>query len=49
MRALREHGFNRTATAARLGISLRQIRYRIDRLAIATPQDDDAPDDHAAS
>ncbi|BFO54034.1 sigma-54-dependent transcriptional regulator [Acidovorax sacchari] len=49
VRALREHGFNRTATAARLGISLRQIRYRIDRLAIATPQDDDAPDDHAAS
>lgn len=48
VRALREHGFNRTATAARLGISLRQIRYRIDRLAIATPQDDDAPDDHAA-
>jgi len=47
VRALREHGFNRTATAARLGISLRQIRYRIDRLAIATPQDDDAPDDHA--
>ncbi len=48
VRALREHGFNRTATAARLGISLRQIRYRIDRLAIATPQDDDAPEDHAA-
>ncbi|MDA8519338.1 sigma-54-dependent transcriptional regulator [Acidovorax sp. NCPPB 4044] len=48
VRALREHGFNRTATAARLGISLRQIRYRIDRLAIAAPQDDDASDDHAA-
>ena len=41
MRALRETGFNRTATAARLGISLRQIRYRIDRLNIAMPQDGD--------
>lgn len=39
VRALREAGFNRTATAARLGISLRQIRYRIARLNIATPQD----------
>ncbi|RAR85894.1 two-component system response regulator PilR (NtrC family) [Paracidovorax anthurii] len=48
VRALREHGFNRTATAARLGISLRQIRYRIDRLTIATPQDDDSHDDSAA-
>ena len=35
MRALRESGFNRTATAARLGISLRQIRYRIERLNIS--------------
>lgn len=41
VRALRETGFNRTATAARLGISLRQIRYRIDRLNIAMPQDGD--------
>ena len=37
IRALRETGFNRTATAARLGISLRQIRYRIARLNIAVP------------
>ena len=43
-------GFNRTATAARLGISLRQIRYRIARLNIVAPHDpepcadqDDAP------
>ena len=38
VRALQETGFNRTATAARLGISLRQIRYRIARLNI--PDDD---------
>ena len=45
IRALRETGFNRTATAARLGISLRQIRYRIARLNIAVPNDQDAHDD----
>jgi len=39
VRALHENGFNRTATAARLGISLRQIRYRIARLRIVAPQD----------
>ncbi len=42
MRALQETGFNRTAAAARLGLSLRQIRYRIARLGIATPNGDDA-------
>ncbi len=45
VRALREAGFNRTATAARLGISLRQIRYRIARLNIAVPNDQDAHDE----
>ena len=45
IRALREAGFNRTATAARLGISLRQIRYRIARLNIAAPNDQDTNDD----
>ncbi len=45
VRALREAGFNRTATAARLGISLRQIRYRIARLNIAVPNDQDFHDD----
>ena len=45
IRALREAGFNRTATAARLGISLRQIRYRIARLNIAAPNDQDPNDD----
>ena len=42
VKALRETGFNRTATAARLGLSLRQIRYRIARLGIAAPQDNDS-------
>jgi len=45
VRALRESGFNRTAAAARLGLTLRQIRYRILRLAIATPTSDDSSDD----
>ena len=38
-RALHAHGYNRTAAAASLGISLRQMRYRIDRLAIQLPGD----------
>ena len=47
-KVLQETGFNRTAAAARLGLSLRQIRYRIARLGIASPCADDAanePDD----
>ncbi|HAU58657.1 MAG TPA: sigma-54-dependent Fis family transcriptional regulator [Comamonadaceae bacterium] len=40
VRALQATHFNRTATAARLGISLRQIRYRIARLNITAPNDD---------
>ncbi len=48
VRALREAGFNRTATAARLGISLRQIRYRIARLNIAAPNDGEAASDPEA-
>ena len=36
-RALQVHGFNRTAAAASLGISLRQMRYRIERLNIQLP------------
>ena len=47
IRALRETGFNRTATAAKLGISLRQMRYRIARLHIATPNDHEPSDDNA--
>ena len=34
---LHDNGFNRTAAAARLGLSLRQIRYRIARLEIELP------------
>ncbi|HWI84403.1 sigma-54 dependent transcriptional regulator [Ramlibacter sp.] len=40
VKALQESGFNRTAAAQRLGLSLRQIRYRIARLAITAPGDD---------
>ena len=43
---LQETGFNRTAAASRLGMSLRQIRYRIDRLGIATPGDDETAENH---
>jgi len=45
VQTLRETGFNRTAAAARLGLSLRQIRYRIARLQIDVPAGPDAPDD----
>jgi two-component system, NtrC family, response regulator PilR len=47
VRALHESGFNRTAAAQRLGLSLRQIRYRIARLAIAAPGGDDTHDEPA--
>jgi two-component system response regulator PilR (NtrC family) len=45
VKALRETNFNRTAAAQRLGLSLRQIRYRIARLAIATPGSDSGEGD----
>lgn len=45
VQALRESGFNRTAAAARLGLSLRQIRYRIARLNIDTPNNSESPDE----
>ena len=44
-KVLTEHDFNRTAAAAQLGLSLRQIRYRIARLNIVTPGGDDAADE----
>ena len=50
-RVLQETSFNRTAAAAKLGLSLRQIRYRIARLGIATRGDDPGtkvPDDDLA-
>jgi len=43
-KVLLENGFNRTAAAARLGLSLRQIRYRIARLNIVTPGSEDPAD-----
>ncbi len=42
VRTLRETGFNRTLAASRLGLSLRQIRYRIARLKIDVPRDEGA-------
>jgi len=44
VKTLRETNFNRTAAAQRLGLSLRQIRYRIARLAITTPGSEEADD-----
>ncbi len=44
VRVLSETGFNRTAAATRLGLSLRQIRYRIARLNISTPPGDETHD-----
>jgi two-component system, NtrC family, response regulator PilR len=46
-KVLQETGFNRTAAASKLGLSLRQIRYRIARLNIETPGGDDASDEPA--
>jgi two-component system response regulator PilR (NtrC family) len=37
VRALRQTGFNRTSAANLLGLTLRQIRYRIARLKIDAP------------
>jgi two-component system, NtrC family, response regulator PilR len=45
VRALEASQFNRTAAAQRLGISLRQIRYRISRLGITVPGSDDPGDE----
>lgn len=45
IQALRETGFNRTAAAARLGLSLRQMRYRIARLNIETPPSSESSDE----
>lgn len=48
LRALQDSGFNRTSAAARMGLSLRQIRYRIARLQIEAPTSGDAIDDAEA-
>ena len=47
VRTLQQTGFNRTAAAVRLGLSLRQIRYRIARLAIDVPQGNESNDEAA--
>ena len=47
VRTLQETGFNRTAAAVRLGLTLRQIRYRIARLAIDVPQGNESNDESA--
>jgi two-component system response regulator PilR (NtrC family) len=47
VKVLSETGFNRTAAATRLGLSLRQIRYRIARLNISTPIGDEPHEDLA--
>ncbi len=45
VQTLHETGFNRTAAAARLGLSLRQIRYRIARLNIDAPAGPEVQDE----
>lgn len=48
VRALQSCGYNRTAAAARLGISLRQMRYRIARLQIPlSPEETEPSSDNA--
>lgn len=37
-RALQQHRYNRTAAGASLGLSLRQMRYRMARLGIGAPE-----------
>ncbi|MBC7916694.1 MAG: sigma-54-dependent Fis family transcriptional regulator [Rhodoferax sp.] len=44
VRTLKETHFNRTLAANRLGLTLRQIRYRIARLKIDAPGDNEPPD-----
>ncbi|MEY2861350.1 MAG: type 4 fimbriae expression regulatory protein PilR [Pseudomonadota bacterium] len=47
VRTLKVTGFNRTVAANRLGLSLRQIRYRIARLKIDTPNTQEDESDAA--
>jgi two-component system response regulator PilR (NtrC family) len=47
IRTLKETGFNRTVAAQRLGLNLRQIRYRIARLKIEAPHTQDDESDAA--
>jgi two-component system response regulator PilR (NtrC family) len=43
VRALERQGFNRTAAGASLGLSLRQMRYRMARLGITESEASDSP------
>jgi two-component system response regulator PilR (NtrC family) len=45
VKVLKDSGYNRTLAAQRLGLSLRQIRYRIERLKIDLPGARDEPAD----
>ena len=45
IQTLRDTGFNRTAAATRLGLSLRQMRYRIARLNIDAPHIGESADE----
>jgi two-component system response regulator PilR (NtrC family) len=49
LQVLQETSFNRTAAATRLGISLRQMRYRITRLQIEMPTSAETGDDSDVS
>jgi two-component system, NtrC family, response regulator PilR len=40
LQALERHRFNRTAAGASLGLTLRQMRYRMSRLGVRLPGDD---------
>ena len=44
LRALTQHRFNRTAAGASLGLSLRQIRYRMARLGVSADESASAED-----
>ncbi|HSI48325.1 MAG TPA: sigma-54 dependent transcriptional regulator [Ideonella sp.] len=45
VRALQQHNFNRTAAGARMGLSLRQMRYRMARLGITEAAQDAGADE----
>jgi len=45
VRALERHRFNRTAAGASLGLSLRQMRYRMARLGVNVGGDSGADRD----
>ena len=44
IRALERHRFNRTAAGASLGLSLRQMRYRMARLGVMVAEHGVAPE-----